>query len=545
MRKTTRQWRLAQLDILDRDRPAQRHARPLRAGHRHARDDLGAPGRAQLAARRARRPGRQAAGHRSQRTGRVSIPRRSSTRCPIEPASRRRPAGRRRRAPCRGRRVNDLTFVAADRAARAVCGLVPQRLHLPPAAGADGALGTLALPALAIARFARGKTSPSSAGSPFAGAAPGAAPPSRCSIRSIELVTGLIFAGGAWLYGPTLLLVARLSSPCAMVVLFMIDLQHRILPNVITLPGIVVGLAFSLVLPPGLRDALIGAVACSLMLFGMGELVSRVLGKDALGFGDVKMTAMMGAFLGWQLTLVALFLASFLGSVIGIGLVVAHARPRLPDSARLVSRDRRAGRGRRRRAAARLVRRAHVPAVVPSMNQQAFTLITMTALVAGLISVLVFAALRFAAAARDSRRHLSGARHGDGAAVAGARGRHHAAQGAGTGHGRPCRGLRAAQRPDRRQPDRRPGRHRPRRPRADRQPVQPPAARPGRWPARGHGARDAGRGVAADGGDRRVPARSAADRPARAGTGRLAHRRHAPWRDRLAAGQRDRRRRAA
>ena len=74
-------------------------------------------------------------------------------------------------------------------------------------------------------------------------------------------------------------------------------------------------------LPPGLRDALIGAVACSLVLFGMGELVSRVLGKDALGFGDVKMTAMMGAFLGWQLTLVALFLASFLGSVIGIGLV--------------------------------------------------------------------------------------------------------------------------------------------------------------------------------------------------------------------------------
>jgi leader peptidase (prepilin peptidase)/N-methyltransferase len=137
----------------------------------------------------------------------------------------------------------------------------------------------------------------------------------------IELVTGVIFAGGAWLYGPTLLLVARLVFACAMVVLFMIDLQHRILPNVITLPGIAAGLAFSLVLPPGLRDALIGAVACSLLLFGMGELVSRVLGKEALGFGDVKMIAMMGAFLGWQMTLVALFLASFLGSAIGLGLV--------------------------------------------------------------------------------------------------------------------------------------------------------------------------------------------------------------------------------
>ncbi len=137
----------------------------------------------------------------------------------------------------------------------------------------------------------------------------------------VEMVTAALFAGGAWLYGPTLLLAARLIFASAMVVLFMIDLRHRILPNVITLPGIVAGLAFSLVLPPGFRDALIGAAACSLLLFGMGELVSRVLGKEALGFGDVKMIAMMGAFLGWQLTLVALFLASFLGSVIGIGLV--------------------------------------------------------------------------------------------------------------------------------------------------------------------------------------------------------------------------------
>jgi leader peptidase (prepilin peptidase)/N-methyltransferase len=137
----------------------------------------------------------------------------------------------------------------------------------------------------------------------------------------VELVTGALFAGAAWLYGPTWLIAPRLLFVCAMIVLFMIDLQHRILPNVITIPGIVVGLVFSLFLPPGLRDALIGAAACSLLLFGMGEAVSRVLGKEALGFGDVKMIAMMGAFLGWQLTLVSLFLASFLGSVIGIGLV--------------------------------------------------------------------------------------------------------------------------------------------------------------------------------------------------------------------------------
>ena len=56
-----------------------------------------------------------------------------------------------------------------------------------------------------------------------------------------------------------------------MIVLFMIDLEHRILPNVITLPGIVLGLGFSLFEAPGFRDALIGAVGCSLALWGTGR----------------------------------------------------------------------------------------------------------------------------------------------------------------------------------------------------------------------------------------------------------------------------------
>jgi leader peptidase (prepilin peptidase)/N-methyltransferase len=137
----------------------------------------------------------------------------------------------------------------------------------------------------------------------------------------VEALTALVFAGAAWLYGPSLLLVSRLVFASAMIVLFMTDLRHRILPNAITLPGIGVGLAFSLVLPPGILNALAGALVCSLLLWGMGEAVSRALGKEALGFGDVKMIAMMGAFLGWQLTLVALFLASFAGSAIGVGLV--------------------------------------------------------------------------------------------------------------------------------------------------------------------------------------------------------------------------------
>jgi leader peptidase (prepilin peptidase) / N-methyltransferase len=137
----------------------------------------------------------------------------------------------------------------------------------------------------------------------------------------VELVTAVTFAGYAWLFGPTLLLVSRLIFAAAMIVLFTVDLNERLLPNAITLPGILVGLGFSIVLPPGFRDALIGTIACSLALWGMGEVMGRLMGKEALGFGDVKMVGMMGAFLGWQLTLVSLFLASSLGSVIGLTIV--------------------------------------------------------------------------------------------------------------------------------------------------------------------------------------------------------------------------------
>jgi leader peptidase (prepilin peptidase)/N-methyltransferase len=138
----------------------------------------------------------------------------------------------------------------------------------------------------------------------------------------VELVTGAVFATGAAVFGPSWLLMSRLTFAAAMIVLFAIDLEHRILPNVITLPGIVAGLLSSALLPPGLVSALLGAMVCGLALWGMGELVSRVLGKDALGFGDVKMIAMMGAFLGWQQTLVSLFLASLLGSVVGLAIIL-------------------------------------------------------------------------------------------------------------------------------------------------------------------------------------------------------------------------------
>jgi leader peptidase (prepilin peptidase)/N-methyltransferase len=142
----------------------------------------------------------------------------------------------------------------------------------------------------------------------------------------VEITTAALFAGGYVIYGWTPMLAVRLLFTCAMIVLFVIDLQHRILPNVITLPGIIVGLAFSAVLPPGWLASAIGAVVGGGALYLIAEAWYRVRGVEGLGMGDVKMLAMIGAFLGWQLTLVTLMLASFSGSVVGVSLIASGRR---------------------------------------------------------------------------------------------------------------------------------------------------------------------------------------------------------------------------
>ena len=137
----------------------------------------------------------------------------------------------------------------------------------------------------------------------------------------VEAITGAVFVAGYFIYGPTPLLAARLLFATAMIVLFFIDLRHHILPNVITLPGIAIGFAFSLVLPPGWVSSLIGLIAGAALLFAIAEAYYRWRGIEGLGMGDVKMLAMIGAFLGWPLMLVTLVLASFAGSLVGIGLI--------------------------------------------------------------------------------------------------------------------------------------------------------------------------------------------------------------------------------
>lgn len=138
----------------------------------------------------------------------------------------------------------------------------------------------------------------------------------------VEATTGLVFALQYWQLGWQPLLAVRLLFAGAMIVLFVIDLQHRILPNVITLPGVVIGLAASLFLEPGLRSALLGVAAGAGVLWVVGEAYFRIRGEEGMGMGDVKMLAMVGAFLGWQQMLVTLLLASLTGSVVGGGMIL-------------------------------------------------------------------------------------------------------------------------------------------------------------------------------------------------------------------------------
>ena len=139
----------------------------------------------------------------------------------------------------------------------------------------------------------------------------------------IEALTAVMFGAAWWYYGPSALLASRLVFGCALIVLFAIDLEHHLLPNAITLPGIVVGFVFSFFTEPGWMASLIGLIGGGGVLFGVAEAYYRIRHEEGLGMGDVKMLAMVGAFLGWKLTLVTLMLASLSGSLIGLLLIVS------------------------------------------------------------------------------------------------------------------------------------------------------------------------------------------------------------------------------
>ena len=140
----------------------------------------------------------------------------------------------------------------------------------------------------------------------------------------VEIITALLFLLVAWLTPMGPLLVSRLILVAMLVALFGIDLEHQILPNSITLPGIIVGLLFSLITPPGWQDALIGAALGAGILYGIAAAYYAVRREEGLGMGDVKMLAMVGAFLGWKAVLGTLVLSSLSGAAIGLALIATQ-----------------------------------------------------------------------------------------------------------------------------------------------------------------------------------------------------------------------------
>ena len=100
------------------------------------------------------------------------------------------------------------------------------------------------------------------------------------------------------------------------------DLTHKIIPNVVTVPGIILGLAgASTVLPVEPVNALLGVLVGGGILWALAWASPYLFGKEGMGGGDIKLVAMIGAFLGWKPALLTIMIGSVAGSVIGVGLI--------------------------------------------------------------------------------------------------------------------------------------------------------------------------------------------------------------------------------
>lgn len=140
----------------------------------------------------------------------------------------------------------------------------------------------------------------------------------------VEALNGLGYGVIVWYFGVTGAAVLYAILFSALLVVTGTDLSHKIIPNAVTLPGTALGLVgAATVLPIGFGESLVGMVVGGGLLWLLAWLSPYVFGKEGMGGGDIKLLAMVGSFLGWKPALLTIMIGSFVGSVIGVGLIAA------------------------------------------------------------------------------------------------------------------------------------------------------------------------------------------------------------------------------
>ncbi len=139
----------------------------------------------------------------------------------------------------------------------------------------------------------------------------------------VELTTAALFAFAAWHFGLTAATLGALIFIAALIALTCIDYDTQLLPDDITLPLLWLGLLCNLFgIYTDLKSAVIGAMAGYLALWSVYWLFKLVTGKEGMGYGDFKLLAALGAWLGWQMLPLIILLSSLVGAVVGIALMV-------------------------------------------------------------------------------------------------------------------------------------------------------------------------------------------------------------------------------
>jgi len=145
----------------------------------------------------------------------------------------------------------------------------------------------------------------------------------------VEILSAALAAIAAWHFGFSAAGVASIVLTWLLITLVFIDIDHLLLPDIMVLPFLWVGLLLNLFnVFTTLPLAVIGAVAGYLSLWLVFQLFKLITGKEGMGYGDFKLFALFGAWFGWQSLPLIILLSSFIGALIGVGLIVFKGRDR-------------------------------------------------------------------------------------------------------------------------------------------------------------------------------------------------------------------------